>query len=78
MSELSLAIRKTLAREGIELPKAVTAKMHAIEAAFAVLAADLERGKLDLDRYIDIEDETGKILYTVRFRDLIDGKEMAN
>jgi hypothetical protein len=72
MPELSLAVRTTLARDGVELPSLEAAKRHAVEAAFAVLAKDIERGKINLDRHIDLEDSSGRVVFTVRFCDLVE------
>ena len=78
MPEHSIAVRRTLAKDGIELPSLGAAKKHVIQAAFAVLARDIEQGRLSLDRHIDLEDETGKILYTVRLRNLFEGEGLPN
>jgi hypothetical protein len=58
--------------EGIELPDLETARSHAVRCArvtFAETAKD--EGRVVLHHHIDIADELGSVLETVRFGDAV-------
>jgi hypothetical protein len=58
--------------EGKELPDIDAARAYAEANAVDLMAATLkEKGRLNLGHHIDIEDEHGKVLATVRFRDVV-------
>ena len=58
--------------EGVELPDLEAAKAHAKRSAYSIMADDVAHGKLKLNYRIDIENEAGEVLATVRFRDLVE------
>ena len=62
--------------DGIELPDLDAARTHAIASArFTLAEMAKEQGRVVLHHYIDIEDETGAVLATVPFRDVVQIEE---
>jgi hypothetical protein len=58
--------------EGKELPDIDAARAYAAASAVFTIGETLkEDGRIDLRHHIDIEDEQGKVLATVRFRDVV-------
>jgi hypothetical protein len=58
--------------EGKDLPDIDAARAYAEANAVGLMAATLkETGRINLRHHIDIEDEHGKVLATVRFRDVV-------
>ena len=57
--------------EGRELPDEATARSEAILAARDVMASDLREGQLDLNSFIEVEDEARKLLFTITFGDAV-------
>lgn len=66
--------------DGVELPDLAAAKAFALRNAYDLMAGEVQSGKLKLDQRIDVEDEAGNVLHTVRFHDLVEvtGLEIAN
>jgi hypothetical protein len=58
--------------EGIELPDELAARNHAVSDVVELAGANvLEHRKLDLSHLIDVADESGRVLFTVRFGDVL-------
>jgi hypothetical protein len=58
--------------EGVELTDVDAAREYAERNAVFTMAETLkESGRLNLRHYVDIQDEQGKVLATVRFRDVV-------
>lgn len=57
--------------EGKELPSIQYARQEAIRNVQAMACAEVIEGHLNLDHRIEIADETGKIVDTVRFRNVV-------
>ena len=58
--------------DGKELPDIDAAREYAEANALFTMAETLkEQGRINLRHHIDIEDEHGKVLATVRFRDVV-------
>ncbi len=57
--------------EGRMMPDADTARAEAIKDARSVIASEVLEGRLDLDGWIEIVDETGDPVLTVTFRDAV-------
>lgn len=57
--------------EGKDLPSIQFAHQEAIRAVRAIACAEVVEGHLNLDHRIEIADETGEVLDTVRFRDVV-------
>jgi hypothetical protein len=65
----------TLDEEGAELRDAHAARAHAIKAARSLAADTVSRGHIVGHHRIEIEDESHKIIDTVRFDEAVDMKE---
>ena len=63
--------------EGQELSNLAAAHLKAIDYARDLAAASVRQGRLDLKHRIDVEDDKGDILLTVRFADAIEVKPAA-
>jgi hypothetical protein len=58
--------------EGIELPDLVAARANAVEQARGMIGESAKTdGRIVLSHHINIEDEEGRLLDTVMFRDII-------
>jgi hypothetical protein len=58
--------------EGKELPSLEAACEHARRCARVTIAESVkDQGRFNLDHRIDIENERGEVLETVRFRDVV-------
>ena len=57
--------------EGRELPDDATAREEAVAAARDVMAGDLRDGRLNLTSFIEVEDETHKLLFTITFAEAV-------
>ena len=57
--------------EGVELADGDAARTKAIESARDIMAADVQRGLLDLTSFIEVEDEDRKLLFTVTFEEVV-------
>jgi hypothetical protein len=58
--------------EGVELPDLEAARARAIaNARFTLAQTAMDEGKINFTHRIDIEDEQGRILDTVWFRDVV-------
>jgi hypothetical protein len=57
--------------EGRVLPDDESARDQAIRAARGIMASDLERGELDLSSFIEVENETKELIFTVMFSDAV-------
>jgi hypothetical protein len=58
--------------EGIELPDLASARASAIEQARGMIGETAKTdARIVLSHHIDIEDEKGRVLDTVTFRDII-------
>ncbi len=58
--------------EGQEFPDAEAARKSACVSAREMASTEVLNGHLDLRHRVDIEDESGTLLATVHFRDVID------
>jgi hypothetical protein len=58
--------------EGEEANNLAAAHLKAIDYARDLASAAVRQGRLDLSHRIDIEDDAGKVLLTVKFADVID------
>ena len=57
--------------EGAEMLDAEAACARAVASAREIACAEVMQGRLDLNHRIEVEDETGELLATVYFRDVI-------
>jgi hypothetical protein len=57
--------------EGRDLPDDETARQEAVKGARDVMASELRGGQLDLSSFIEVEDETRKLLFTVTFAEAV-------
>jgi Ser/Thr protein kinase RdoA (MazF antagonist) len=53
--------------EGAILPDAAAARRNAIAAARGIMAEEMRAGQLNPASFIEIEDEEGKLLFTLQF-----------
>jgi len=60
--------------EGAQVADAAAARQKAVAAARDIMAAEIQRGELDLGSFIEVEDENRTYLFTVTFADAIDVK----
>lgn len=58
--------------EGVDLPDLAAARMEAVLSARELMAADVARGRLQLDQRIEVTDENSRIVLAVPFRDIIE------
>lgn len=58
--------------EGQELADAAAARQQAIVSAREIMAHDLRGGELNLASFIEVEDEEGKLLFTLPFGDVVE------
>lgn len=54
--------------KAIDVPAAIR---MATEQAFDIMAEDVKAGQLDISRTISIQDEAGKTVHVLHFRDLV-------
>jgi hypothetical protein len=64
--------------EGQELPDFDSARLSAIRSARDIMAADVQRGMLDLSSFIEIEDSGHQLVYTLGFQEAVDLTERHN
>lgn len=57
--------------EGKELPSVEFAHQEATRSVQAMACAEVLEGHLNLDHRIEVADETGEVVNTVRFRDVV-------
>ena len=57
--------------EAVELPNVAAARERAVQGARALLCDDIMRGILDLNGFISVIDEAGKVLTVVRFDEVV-------
>jgi hypothetical protein len=57
--------------EGRDLPDDETARKEAMKGARDLMASELREGQLDLSSFIEVEDETHKLLFTVTFAEAV-------
>jgi hypothetical protein len=60
-----------LDEEGLELPDVAAALYEATRSARALASTDVLEGRLRLHHRIDVADESGRVLDTVRFGDAV-------
>ena len=58
--------------EGVDLPDLAAARQEAVLSARELMAADVARGRLQLDQRIEVTDENSRIVLAVPFRDTIE------
>ncbi|HEX8215155.1 MAG TPA: hypothetical protein VF582_06750 [Allosphingosinicella sp.] len=58
--------------EGVELADDEAARRVAYKGARDVMAADVQRGELDLSSFIEVENEKRELLFTLMFQDALD------
>jgi hypothetical protein len=58
--------------EGQDLPDLEAARVEAIRNARSIMAADVQRGMLDLSSFIEIEDVDHQLVQTLGFQDAVD------
>ena len=61
-----------LDEEGLELPDLQAAEREAVRGARSLACEQIEHGELHLDHRIDVEDEGGEALFSIRFGEAID------
>ena len=64
-------IDEVLDEEGFELTDLNAVKTRALHEARAIMGSDVVIGMLDLRYRIDVEDSSGKVLYSLPFRHAI-------
>ena len=57
--------------EGRDLLDDKTAREEAVKGARDLMASELREGQLDLSSFIEVEDETHKLLFTVTFAEAV-------
>ena len=57
--------------EGMELPDIDSAHRHALQAARLIICDEVVRGRVDLHQTILVEDQTGRRLVDLPFRDAL-------
>ena len=57
--------------EGAELPDLTSARRTAVETARGLAAESVRQGHLNLNHYIEIENEYGHVIATVTFREAV-------
>lgn len=57
--------------EGVELPDLAAPEVHGIGEARYMAAMSVKEGRIDFNHRIDIADESGAVLKTVRFADAV-------
>jgi hypothetical protein len=57
--------------EGVDLPDVDSAHRHALQAARLIICDEVVRGHVDLSQTILVEDQTGRRLVDLRFRDAL-------
>ncbi len=57
--------------EGVELPDVDSAHRHALQAARLIICDEVVRGRVDLSQTILVEDQAGRRLVDLRFRDAL-------
>ena len=57
--------------EGRNLADDAEAREEAVAAARDIMSNDLRNGLLDLTSFIEVEDETGKLLFAVTFAEAV-------
>ena len=55
--------------EGADLPDLDAARAHAIKCARDMMAEDVKSGFIDLNHRIEVEDESGRVVAVVFYRD---------
>lgn len=58
--------------EGHELADESAARAMALLSARDVMAADVQRGTLDLSSFIEVEDQEHRLLFTLAFEEAVD------
>ncbi|MEA3066213.1 MAG: hypothetical protein QOJ27_2674 [Sphingomonadales bacterium] len=58
--------------EGQDLPDLEAARAEAVESARSIMAADVQRGMLDLSSFIEIEDMEHQLVHTLGFEEAVD------
>jgi hypothetical protein len=63
--------------EGTDLPDLAAARDHALEGARDLVCADIKKGWLNLDHYIEVADQSGTLLFRLTFREAfqIEGRQ---
>jgi hypothetical protein len=59
------------AQEGRELPDAKAARLEAISGLRDLIAADVCRGEANLGMFVEVEDASGQLLFTVSVEDAV-------
>jgi hypothetical protein len=57
--------------EGVDLPDVDSAHRHALQAARLIICDEVVRGRVDLSQTILVEDQAGRRLVDLRFRDAL-------
>ena len=57
--------------DGMELPDAEAAREQALIGARGILAAEVLEGRLPLDDRIEVEDEHGRLVLSLSFREAV-------
>lgn len=60
-----------LDEEGVELPGLASAQEHGMSEARVMAAESVSMGHINLDHRIEIADESGKVVRTIRFADAV-------
>ena len=61
--------------EGLELPNLAAARLQAVKGARDLIVSQVKHGYMVLSHWIDVADDQGKVVLTVRFADAVDIKE---
>lgn len=61
-----------LDEEGVELADLPAARKFAIDNARSMMAGDVQDGRLDLSSFIEVEDESRELLFTLSFAEAVD------
>lgn len=57
--------------EGVELPDLAVARERAIQEALGLMRASIDEGHIDLCHHVNVRDESGLVVCTVRFEDIV-------
>ena len=58
-------------KEGAELPNLEAARQRAVLGARALMAEQIQQGRLNLSHSVEVSDEAGQVLLTISFREAV-------
>jgi hypothetical protein len=64
--------------EGLDLVDEASARRNAVAAARDLMASDLRQGRLDLTSFIEVEDDSHRLLFTLTFAEAVTVNSIAD